>query len=486
LLEAVSVIEVMVCDPNALAEGNSKVLEFVDAVADSVRRHLEEFVDVDVELRTKLDVAELVLASVVGILRDRLLSSPDGLDHINDVDCRAWLSRNGASDRACNSGFVQALYDMAFADAPLATGDKPGIAAGQALRGAFRMFFTYRGALFWKMRGGMGDVVFAPLYELLKAKGVKFKFFHKLLEVKIQRSEEDDPYVSELVFDKQVDLGDAEYDPLDADGCWPSQSLADEVSHPSPTAFEAPYCRRGKDKWTAKVQHDFDFVVLGVSVEAIKETCQAIIESNRRWERMVTTVKTIATQALQIWMDKGMEELGWPHGPVTLAGIPAEFDTWSDMTHVVPQEKWRTWPKAVAYFCSALPPDDQELGLASSEPSAQAVAERVRERARAFLTKDLPRLWASSGELPIISQFTAANINPSDRYVLSRPGSLAARISPLDRTYDNLTIAGDWTDCGFNEGCVEAAVMSGLLATRDLRFAQARGHHWLRPPVRQR
>ncbi len=27
-----------------------------------------------------------------------------------------------------------------------------------------------------------------------------------------------------------------------------------------------------------------------------------------------------------------------------------------------------------------------------------------------------------------------------------------------------MTIAGDWTDCGFNEGCVEAAVMSGRLA----------------------
>jgi uncharacterized protein with NAD-binding domain and iron-sulfur cluster len=34
----------------------------------------------------------------------------------------------------------------------------------------------------------------------------------------------------------------------------------------------------------------------------------------------------------------------------------------------------------------------------------------------------------------------------------------------LDRDYDNLTVAGDWTSCGLNTGCVEAAVMSGLLA----------------------
>ena len=59
-------------------------------------------------------------------------------------------------------------------------------------------------------------------------------------------------------------------------------------------------------------------------------------------------------------------------------------------------------------------------------------------------------------------------MNPSDRYVLALPGSLKHRISPLDNSYDNLTIAGDWTDCGFNEGCVEAAVMSGRLAAHAI------------------
>ncbi len=48
------------------------------------------------------------------------------------------------------------------------------------------------------------------------------------------------------------------------------------------------------------------------------------------------------------------------------------------------------------------------------------------------------------------------------------PGSSAYRISPLDVTYDNLTIAGDWTACGLNVGCVEAAVMSGRLAAHAI------------------
>jgi uncharacterized protein with NAD-binding domain and iron-sulfur cluster len=31
-----------------------------------------------------------------------------------------------------------------------------------------------------------------------------------------------------------------------------------------------------------------------------------------------------------------------------------------------------------------------------------------------------------------------------------------------------LTIAGDWTSCGFDVGCVEAAVMSGKLAAHAI------------------
>ena len=62
------------------------------------------------------------------------------------------------------------------------------------------------------------------------------------------------------------------------------------------------------------------------------------------------------------------------------------------------------------------------------------------------------------------SQFWTANTAPTERYTLSLPGTLKHRISPLDYRFDNFTIAGDWTGCGHMAGCVEAAVMSGLLA----------------------
>jgi uncharacterized protein with NAD-binding domain and iron-sulfur cluster len=75
---------------------------------------------------------------------------------------------------------------------------------------------------------------------------------------------------------------------------------------------------------------------------------------------------------------------------------------------------------------------------------------------------------AALDESSFLSQYWTANVNPTDRYVLVLPGSLRYRISPLDNTYDNMTIAGDWTDCGFNSSCVEAAVMSGRLAAHAI------------------
>ena len=57
-----------------------------------------------------------------------------------------------------------------------------------------------------------------------------------------------------------------------------------------------------------------------------------------------------------------------------------------------------------------------------------------------------------------------ANVDPSDRYVQSLPGTDRYRLRPDESGYDNLVLAGDWTDCGLNAGCIEAATLSGLQA----------------------
>jgi uncharacterized protein with NAD-binding domain and iron-sulfur cluster len=85
------------------------------------------------------------------------------------------------------------------------------------------------------------------------------------------------------------------------------------------------------------------------------------------------------------------------------------------------------------------------------------------------------------GSAALETQHVSINIDPSDRYVQSVPGSDKYRLRSDESGYDNLVLAGDWTDSGMNAGCIEAAVMSGLQAANALlgrgRFYRIRGYY---------
>ena len=507
LIEVAALVEVVV---RALPSYPENVaLRLLHAMAGIVRQQLEGLMCADDSVRCKWEIIDLVLAILVGSVRFRLLTAPRGLEAIDGYECRDWLRMNGASERSLDSPFVRGLYDLALA---YEDGDpqRPGLAAGQALRGSLRMFFTYRGAMFWKMRAGMGDVVFAPFYEVLRRRGVQFRFFHRLENVKLVNEAApapgDKPYVEALEFDVQAHtVHGGEYLPLmDVKGlpCWPAQpdyaQLLDGARlQAQGVAFESHWDRRQVATTTLQVGRDFDFVVLGVSVGAIPQVCAEILARDARWRAMVANVKTVATQAFQIWLNEDMAQLGWAGPAVTLSAFVKPFDTWADMRHVVASENWQTEPKAVAYFCNVLAdPGGDPLRSHSGYPALRH--EEVRRNAVRFLNEQVHHLWPQAVHAPgqfrwnllvdaqpaasaadgaaapaasaarFDTQYWAANVNPTDRYVLALPGSLQHRISPLDNSYDNLTIAGDWTDCGFNEGCVEAAVMSGRLAAHAI------------------
>jgi uncharacterized protein with NAD-binding domain and iron-sulfur cluster len=62
-----------------------------------------------------------------------------------------------------------------------------------------------------------------------------------------------------------------------------------------------------------------------------------------------------------------------------------------------------------------------------------------------------------------------ANVQPSDRYVQALAGTTKYRLEAgRSQHFANLYLAGDWTYNGLNVGCVEAAVMSGMLAANDI------------------
>jgi uncharacterized protein with NAD-binding domain and iron-sulfur cluster len=501
LLEGLTILQVLFKTLPKLPENT--LTAFIERMAEAVRGQLEDIIADDDEARCRWEIIDLVLAIFVGAARFGLLYHPKGLDAINDYDCREWLRLNGASERSLDSAFMRGLYDLALA---YENGDRkrPALAAGQGLRGSLRMFFTYRGAMFWKMRAGMGDVVFAPFYEVLKRRGVKFEFFHRLHNVKLasSTSRADSPHVESLEFEVQAKVrGRREYRPLkNVRGlpCWPSRPDFKQLINGSRMRrtgvdFESHWNRQKTGRKTLHVSRDFDFVVLGISVAAIPYVCKDLIARDPKWRDMINHVKTVATQAFQIWLHEEMPQLGWSAPPVTLSAFTEPFDTWADMRQCAEQESWKQRPGAMAYFCGVLS-DPQDSVTPSDIRYPKQRDEEVRRQAIDFLNQQVHHLWpnvrrpggtfrwellmdpkgrsrprlSESDERRFSSQYWRANVNPTDRYVLALPGSLKYRISPLDDTYDNLTVAGDWTDCGFNEGCVEAAVMSGRLAAHAL------------------
>jgi len=487
--------------PQMLRESSAAVLRLIEALAGFTRQHIERLVAGDAELRRLWQVVDLILAILRGATVHGLAFDPRGFDAINEHDWRDWLRANGASEASLQSGFLRGIYDLAFAfeDGDVA---RPRLAAGVALRGAMRMFFTYRGALFYSMSAGMGDVVFAPLYQVLKARGVKFAFFHRLRRVELAPPATGvTPHVQALHFDVQAETADGcDYEPLvDVKGvaCWPSQPDWAQLQHgagmqDAGCAFEADWDNTRVAERPLQVGRDFDLVVLGVSVSTLPQVAAELIAREPRWSDMVRHVKSVPTQAFQVWLREDMHALGWPHAAVNLSGFVEPFDTWADMRHLIAEEGFAEPVRAIAYFCSVLPD-------AAAEDDGQQFQRRQREFVRAnavrFLDRDVAALWPqarrpdggfrwellvagdpaadAAGNAPadasrFDTQYWTANVNPSDRYVLSLPGSPAYRLSPLDRSFDNLTIAGDWTATGLDTGCIESAVISGRLAAHAI------------------
>lgn len=432
------------------------------------------------------ELLDLVATSVRGILADGLLTDPRGFAAVNGEEYRDWLRRHGAAEETFESPLVVGVYDLVFG---FRHGDPtlPSFAAGTGLFLSAKIFFDYKGSIFWKMQAGMGDVVFAPLYQALRSRGVRFEFFHDVRELTISA---DGQNVETVLLSRQAALrsGVGSYEPLMYFGgvpCFPDAPDATQLVDPvdQPRMLETLWCR-DRSGTPVELRHniDFDVVVFGLSVGMVPFTCGPILEYDQRWRSMVRKIGTVATQSVQLWLHPSETELGWAHPGSTLTGYVKPFDTVASMSHLRPVEQWpdNSSPGSIFYFCNTLPddgppgPDDQQYFGHQQD--------RVRRHAVQFFEHDLARLMPGSqrdgafawdllvdpsdaaGAARLTSQYWTANVDPSDRYVQSLPGTDRYRLRPDDSGFANLFLAGDWTDCGLNAGCIEAAAVSGLQA----------------------
>ena len=382
---------------------------------------------------------------------------------------------------------LRAIYDVAFA---YPGGDiaAASAAAGTATSNLLRLLFTYRGSVVYKMRAGMGDTVMAPMYEVLRRRGVRFEFFNTVTDMRLS---DDGRLLEQIELVRQADLAtDAPYEPLvSVQGleCWPSEPLWEQLrdgeeARSNAANFELEANPLGREPVTLTRGEHFDSVVLGIPVGALPPICSEIAFHHPRFARMLTSAETVATQAFQLWLTKPTADLGWEHGENSLAATHVQpLDTWSDMSYLLESEAWQQEDgvEGLAYFCGAL--DDR-----AGEDRARATA-RVKGNAQAFLEHHVAAVWPRAvsnghagpvdwtvlsdrsgrdGAARLEAQYWCANTTGGERYVLSPAGSMADRLAADQSGVENMTLAGDWTRNGIDGGCVEAAVTSGLQAAR--------------------
>ena len=148
-----------------------------------MREKIEESVRGDAPARRIWELIDLLAANIRGLVASGL-EGKDDFSSLDEQNYQDWLRENRIAERTLRNPIVRGAHDLGFA---YQDGDvrNPQIAAGQAINAGCRFFFMYKGALFWRMKAGTGEVVFAPMYLALRNRGVKFRFFHRLDDIEL-------------------------------------------------------------------------------------------------------------------------------------------------------------------------------------------------------------------------------------------------------------------------------------------------------------
>jgi uncharacterized protein with NAD-binding domain and iron-sulfur cluster len=429
----------------------------------------------------------------IGLIRDLVPSK--GLGAIEGKEFRGWIAEHGASRLTQYAPFVATWYDAvaAFEDGDPA---RPNLSAGVSMMAITTASMTYKGHFSYQMRAEAGDTLIAPIYECLRQRGVKFRFFHRVRDI----VPGDGNTIDQIVVEQQVTLrsGDPEsYDPfvmVDGLRAWPNAPLWDQINEPEPAApvnLESFYTEwRGTTLSPLRRGVDFDEVILAMPVATFPTYCAKLIARSDEWRNMADTMTGVETQTIRLYFNTSLDEMGWTLPSPILSNYARPFATWEDNGHLVEVETWPegTAPKAIATLFGPLEaPHVSPPATQSSYPDAQL--KLTRAHTRRFLEEQVGALWPKAATLAsplsvdwtklidpqngqgparLEGQYIRANVGPLQRYTMARAGTAQHRLPADGSQYSNMVLAGDWTQNHYLIGSVEGAVMSGLQASRAL------------------
>ena len=460
----------------------------------------KEFVDIP-KGKVVAQTIDVATAFFSGIVFDVLLYGTE-ISRLDDLDFRQWLVRHGAKrSSADESPAVRALYDTMF-QYPEGDRTRASYGAGTAAQVVLRMLGTYQKAFAWQLQAGAGEVIVAPLYEVLRSnRNVKFCFFHKLVGIELTS---DRAAVKCLHFTKQVELADRDrdYEPtLMCNGLlsWPSSPKwncleGGEKLRERSVNLESYWCEQTAGRVTLERGTDFDDVVLAIPLGAFKRNnaargpCEQLIAASPRFRAMTDNLVLVPSISAQVWFSADFQAPDWAKTKPAVVSGPEPLAIWADMSEIIKSERRgpsvRT-PKSVYYFCDVL-----SSPLYRQPPSKRDTLKKAnanaRELAIGWLKTQAPSVWpglkkngqfdwsalfaspTKSGVKRFDEQVVRANIDPAECCVASSAGTTAYRLKADDSGFDHLYLAGSWIDTGFNTECIEAAVMSGMQAARAI------------------
>ena len=461
-----------------------------------------------------------------GYIKDKV--AVKGFDYLDEKDWIHWLSDHGLSSATLASPLPVTSPNILFGFRDGDTSKMPEFAAGAMLHWTLLML-NYTHSQFYFFRAGTGETIIQPLYEVLKQRGVKFEFFHKATAINQKEGS-----IDSIDFDIQCSLKPPfkEYEPLNKTKVkgllgWPDfphcEQLIEGDKLKSLDENGRPYDLESYwTTWTPigskRLKHgvDFDSLICALSIGALPSVAKDLIDNSSKWSDMIQHVQAIQTQSFQIWLTKPkaevLSESAAKSDGVFVSGnyVNPTSDT-AEMGHLIDFEEWGSAERrarSVFYFCGPMA-ENEAVPEFSDHAYPERQYQRVKNQSIQLLQAatnpimpgaTLPRNGAVAGDTQgldfdllavsheeqvttsfsrIHQQFFRANIDPTERYVLSLPKSTKFRMKPSQSGYKNLYLAGDWTDTGYNFGAVEATVISGILsaAAIDGSVAKLEGHH---------
>lgn len=406
-----------------------------------------------------------------GIGQDLLAKGQIDYAALDQQEFCDWLQSHGARlDDVQQDPTIRAFYDFAFAyPSGIRAPDQGQVAAGCALRTLIQLLFAYRGAPLWRVAGSMADTLFAPMYQVLQRRGVKFEFFH---QVKNLQCDGEGKAIARIELQHQARLKSAP-EPYQAlrwlkgYPVWPDQpdwSQLQDGSHLQQQGinFEAINPKLGSVV-TLKQGRDFDTVVLAIPAPCLAPMTPSLAQANPAWQAMLDNTHSVATHSAQIWLPHHPAQLGRGHDAPIQLGLEGEFGALADMQETLQREAWdeHQQPGSVFYLC------DVCTDRTSVEDPLQSWWQSRAQQLWPDLVSEGDASQTRS-QLALERRFYQRNLHPNQRYVLSLPGTTQYRLAADQSGFNNLFLAGDWTRTKINGGSIEAAVESGMQAARAI------------------